>query len=392
MRILLVHNTYQQKGGEDSVFENEYQLLLKNNNMVGKLLFNNDAINSTFDKLKVGLNSIYNSNSSEILRNKIISFKPDIIHVHNFFPIASPSIFYVADELNIPIVMTLHNYRLICPNALLFRENEICEKCINKDFAIDGVLNGCYRDSKVQTFALAFMSYVHKKKKTWQTKVSKYIALTHFAKEKVLSSSLGLDANQIVVKPNFVEDFGFDYDKEDYFLFVGRLSVEKGIHLLLNAFKGSDKVLFIIGSGPLEEEVNRVALSHPNIVYLGFKDKEFIIQKLQKARALVFSSIWYETFGMTIIESFSVGTPVIGANIGSPNEIIKNNHNGLIYKVNDLESLKEKIELMSNNEINYYKLCENARLSYESNYTEEKNYQFMMDIYQKIIDEKTAYN
>jgi len=385
MKILLLHNTYQHKGGEDSVFENEYKLLVKNENEVEKLLFSNDSIHTALDKLKVGISSIYSKNSAETLREKIHSFKPDIIHVHNFFPVASPSIFYVADELNVPIVMTLHNYRLVCPNALLFRKNEVCEKCIDKKFPLAGVLNGCYRDSKVQSFALALMSYVHKKKKTWNTKVSKYIALTSFAKEKILHSSLGLDVQQVVVKPNFVEDFGFDYEKEDYFLFVGRLSVEKGISLLLNAFKGSDKKLIIIGAGPLEEEVKKATLENNNIVYLGFRDKEFIMQKLKKAKALVFSSIWYETFGMTIIEAFSAGTPVVGANIGSPNEIIKDNQNGLIYKVNDLESLKEKIESIDKDDKVYKSLCVEARKSYETLYTPEQNYKQLMSIYTSVI-------
>lgn len=392
MKILLLHNNYQQKGGEDSVLENEYQLL-KQENSVEKLLFNNDNIKSSFDKLKIGVSSLYNYKSSKLLEQKIDEFKPDIIHVHNFFPIASPSIFYVAQQLNIPIVMTLHNYRLICPNALLFKDNEICEKCINKTFPIDGVVNGCYRDSKVQTLSLALMSFFHKKVKTWNNKVDKYITLTNFAKEKILHSSLNLNSKQIVVKPNFVEDYGYSYEKEDYFIFIGRLSIEKGINLLLDTFKKNNKKLLIIGGGSLEKEVLTASDSHENITYLGFQGKEFIIEKLTKAKALIFSSIWYEGMPMTILESFSTGTPVLVPNIGGPNEMIENNVNGLIYDANNVNSLIQSINtLLDKNDEDYKEMCINARESYLEAYSPSKNYEYLMNIYKEVIDAKSYNN
>jgi len=388
-KILLIHNTYQHPGGEDSVLENEYKLLKNNNHIVEKLIFDNNDINSSLDKLKIGFNSIFNRNSAKIVEKKIKSFRPDIIHVHNFFPIASPSIFYVANSLNIPIVMTLHNYRLICPNALLFKDNKICEKCIEKPFAIDAILNNCYRESKIQTSILVIMNYVHKKRNTWNHKVDKYITLTSFAKNKMLNSSLKLEKNKIVIKPNFVEDYGYEYEKEDYFLFVGRLSIEKGINLLLQVFEKSEKKLIIIGSGPLENLVKEKALERINIEYLGYKDKLFIVNKLKKAKALIFSSIWYEGMPMTILESFSVATPVISPNIGGPNEIVQSNINGLKYQTNTINSLIEAINNISNNDTLHKKLCLGARASYEDNYTPEKNYKYLMNIYKKVINEKT---
>ncbi len=388
MNILLIHNTYQQKGGEDSVLENEYQLL-KEKNTVEKLLFNNEDIKSSFDKLKTGFNSIYNKNSAKIVEEKIKEFSPDIIHVHNFFPIASPSIFYVANKLNIPIVMSLHNYRLICPNALLFKNNEICEKCVNKSFAIDAVLHGCYRESRVQTFALALMSYVHKKRKTWNTKVDKYIALTEFAKEKILNSSLGLDESQIVVKPNFVIDNGFELEKEEYCLFVGRLSKEKGIDVLLNTFQNSERKLLIIGTGPMLETVKEYSKEYSNIEYLGFQSIDFIIDKLKKAKALIFTSIWYETFGMTIIEAFSCATPVIAPNLGAPGELVLDGYTGFIYKAGDSIELHSSIEQLYIQPEMYTQLCKNARKDFLEKYTKEKSYDYLMKIYQDVINGKT---
>lgn len=387
MKILLLHNTYQHKGGEDSVLENEYQLLLSNHNIVDKFIFDNDIIQSGFDKIKIGLFSFYNYKSAKILKHKIEEFSPDIIHVHNFFPIASPSIFYVANKMKTPIVMTLHNYRLICPNAILLKNNKICEICVNKSFAIDGVLNSCYRNSRVQTLILAFMSFLHKKKGTWNKKIDKYIALTDFAKNKMINSSLKLENENIVVKPNFVEDNGSSYEKDDYFVFVGRLSVEKGVDLLLKVFSSSNKKLIIIGGGPLEKLVKVAVDSRHNISYLGFKDKEFIMRKLKRAKALIFSSIGYEGMPMTILESLSVGTPVIAPNIGGPNEIIKDGYNGLIYEVSNKKDLQKKINQIGTDDILLRKLSESARKDYENKYTPEKNYEQLIEIYKKAICE-----
>ncbi|MDC0204488.1 glycosyltransferase family 4 protein [Flavobacteriales bacterium] len=389
MRILQIHNKYQIRGGEYSVLKNEARLLNKEGNSIEQLFFENENIQSLKDKLITGFNVLYNFKSARLLKRKIIKFKPDIIHVHNYFPLASPSIFYVANKKKIPIVMTLHNYRLICPNALLLKNNQICELCVNKSFAFDGVLNSCYRDSRAQTFILAFMSFMHKKFKTWNTKIDKYIALTNFAKNKMENSSLKLKNDKIVVKPNFVEDYGFENTKEDYFLFIGRLSEEKGIDLLLNAFILNGEPLQIIGKGPKEKNVIDTASKYANISYLGFQEKAFIMQKLRKARALIFTSICYETFGMTIIEAFSTGTPVIGPNIGGPNEIINHGENGLIYQVSDLDDLNRKIYLLNTEESLQSKLSIGARSSYELNYSPEKNYKMLMDIYKEVIHEKT---
>ena len=390
MRILIIHNRYQQRGGEDSVFENESSLLKKYGNSVEQLIFSNEEINSPISKIKAGISSIYNKSSAKKLDNKIQIFKPDIIHVHNFFPIASPSIFYESQKHNIPIVMTLHNYRLICPNALLFRDGKVCEECINKEFAINGVMNGCYRDSKLQTFALATMSYLHKKTKTWENRVDKYIALTNFAKNKILNSSLKLKEKQITIKPNYVNDHGFELNKDDYLIFIGRLSKEKGVDILLNAFKNSKRKIVIIGSGPMKDIVEEYSKNYQNIEYLGFQQMDVIIQKLKKAKALIFTSVWYEGMPMTILESLSTGTPVVSTDIGGPAEIITNNKTGLIYKVGDVEDLQNSIEKLYSDNDFFKNLCINARKEFEDKFSEKQNYQKLINIYKEVIDEKKS--
>lgn len=388
LKILLIHNQYQYRGGEDTVFELELKLLERMGETVETLLFYNDDIKSIVSKIKFGLSSFYNLNSSYLLDEKIKEFNPDIIHVHNFFPIASPSLFYIANDKKIPIIMTLHNYRLICPNAMFFREGKVCEDCISKSFAIDGVLHGCYRDSMLQTFFLASMTWLHKKNGTWQNRIDKYIVLTHFAKNKFLNSSLKLNDSKIEIKPNFVVDHGFELDKEEYSLFVGRLSEEKGIDTLLNAFKNSSRELHIIGTGPMLETVKEYANKYDNIKYLGFQSIDFIITKLKKSKALIFTSISYETFGMTIIEAFSCATPVISSDIGAPKELLHDRLTGLIYKVGDSKDLLSKIEKLYTHPNEYTKLCKNARKEFEKNYSEEKNYNQLINIYKKVINEK----
>jgi len=388
MKILLIHNQYQHHGGEDTVLESELKLLQKNGETVETLIFNNDQIDSIASKMKYGLYSFYNPSSSRLLEKKVNTFNPDVIHVHNFFPIASPSLFYLANDKKIPIVMTLHNYRLLCPNAMFFREGKVCEDCISKSFALDGVIHGCYRDSRLQTLFLATMTWIHKKKGTWQNRIDKYIALTAFAKNKFLNSSLKLNDSKIEIKPNFVVDHGFELEKEDYCLFVGRLSKEKGIDILLNAFQGSARKLMIIGTGPMLETVEEYSKKYGNIEYLGFQSIDFIISKLKKAKALIFTSIWYEGMPMTILESFSTGTPVLCGDIGGPAEIVVNEKTGLVYKAGDSIELQSKIEQLYTQPEIYTKLCKNARKEFEEKYSEEKNYTKLINIYKKVIDEK----
>lgn len=388
MRILLVHNQYQHRGGEDTVLESELKLLQKYGETVDTLMFNNDRIKSPLEKIKYGFYSFYNPESSRLLKNKIKEFRPDVIHVHNFFPIASPALFYAADKQGIPIVMTLHNYRLICPNAMFFRDDQICEACISKSFALDGVLHGCYRNSRVQTLFLAGMTWFHRTVGTWQERVDRYILLTQFAKNKFLDSSLKLLDSKMVIKSNFVEERGFDPEKDDYCLFVGRLSKEKGIDTLLEAFKNSERKLVIVGTGPFSDKVEEYAEKFPNIEYAGFQSIDFIIAKLKKAKALIFTSIWYEGMPMTILEAFSAATPVVCGDLGGPAEIVQNKKTGLIYRAGDSADLLEKVEWLYDHPGEHGVMCTNARDEFEKKYSEQANYHQLINIYKDVIDGK----
>jgi glycosyltransferase involved in cell wall biosynthesis len=386
MRILLIHNKYQQKGGENVVFEAECELLEKNGHTVEKILFDNRQIKTGMDKFLAGVKSLYNYESADLVEAAILNFRPDVIHVHNLFPIASPAIFFVAQKYEVPIVATLHNYRLICPSATLFHDGKIYEKSIHHLFPLDAIYQGVYRNSRIQTASVVLMTAVHKILGTWKNKVDRYIVLTDFAKRKFLNSCLDVPADKMVVKPNFTVDPGAgNYPREDYFLFIGRLTEEKGINTVLECAKNSNVKIKIIGDGPLRAEVEKQAAIYPNIQYLGFQDKETIIDALKRCRALLFTSLWFEGFPMTILEAFAAGTPVICSKLGGPGEIVGNLVSGLHYTPGNVKELGEKIQLLLQDNSMVAKLGKGARYVFEQKYAEDINYQMLLNIYMDVV-------
>ena len=311
---------------------------------------------------------------------KIKEFKPDILHVHNFVPLASPSIFYVAKRHKVPVVLTLHNYRLICPSATLYHDHKIYEKSIRSIFPVDAIVKGVYRNSVFRTAAVALMTSIHNLIGTWRNKVDKFITLTAFARSKFLESRVNASADQFMLKPNFIDDPGNGREtREDFFLFVGRLSEEKGIRVLLNAFKSSDLNLVIIGDGPMKAEVESVVKERSNIQYLGFQPKAVIMDNLKRAKSLIFPSTWYEGFPITILEALATGTPVIGSRIGGIAEIVKDKFNGLLFEPGDEGSLARSLTELKHHDLKA--LSANARNSYLEFYTPDLNYKILMDIY-----------
>lgn len=387
MKILLIHNKYKQAGGEDAIFEMEKSLLEGNNHQVKAVVFDNAEIDNLSKTLKLSYQLVYNKKSKAIIEDAIIQFKPDVIHVHNFFYLASPSIFFAAHQANIPIIVTLHNYRLICSGSLLMRNDKPCELCTNQMFPLHGIKYGCHRDSRVQTAQLTLATGIHKFLRTWSTKVTEYICLTNFAKAKFTHSSLQLRPENIVVKPNSVDDIKpSDFSERDnFFLFIGRLSQEKGIEVLLKAFANSNHVIEIIGDGPLRHLVVEAALQNPSIKYSGYQDKTVVYNRLRKSKALIVPSICYENLPTAILEAFAAGTPVIISDIGNLNEIVSNNYNGIHFKTNNANDLIRVVASVAANPQEFQPLYKNARRTFESNYTHEINYSNLMRIYQDAI-------
>lgn len=388
MKILLVHNRYLHYGGEDATFEAERDLLVAKGHQVETLLFQNKPLAGFADKIKTGLRSIYNFDARKLLRNTIQDFKPDIIHVHNFWKEASPAIFYEAKAQNIPVVLTLHNFRLICANALLLREGKICELCTHSLLPLSAVRYACY-DNRLLSAQITLLSTFHKIAKTWKNKVDAYICFSEFAKRKFLNSALHLSEKQIFVKPNFVEDreAGEITTRKSFFLYVGRLSEEKGIRILLEASQKTDFLLEIVGTGDLEDLVKTFAQQNPNIIYHGFQGKDFIVEKMKQAKALLFPSVWYEGMPLVILEAFSAGLPILISDIDNLNELVSDGYNGWHFEASNPESLAMKIQQIQSTS-NYADFCRNARQTYLNYYTPEKVYKQLITIYEHLIATK----
>lgn len=387
MKILIIHNRYIQYGGEDATFENELQLLKSNGNEVEVLNFDNKALETAIGKIQLLYKLFYNRESATKLDEIIQRFNPEIIHVHNFFYVASPSIFYVAKKHRVPIVVTLQNFRLICSGALLMRGGKICEICVGSTMPIHGIIHKCHKNSFFQSALLTLVTGFHKLVGTWNTSVSRYIAVTEFTRQKYINSSLKLKPNKIFVKPNSTGDHGFGefQQRENYFLFVGRLTKEKGIDILLKAFKDSKYPLYIIGDGPSRSDVLKAVNDTSSITWYGHQGKDFIIEKMKRCRALIFPSIWYECLPVTILESFSTGTPVIISDIGNLNEIVSDKYNGLHFVAGDSDDLRKVTSDIAMNQDRYSVLYPNARKTYLDKYTHEQNFQSLMTVYNAAI-------
>lgn len=384
MNILIVHNKYNSKGGEDITVEKEIKLLEKNGHKVNFFTRSNSQIKSIFSKIKTAINSSFSYETYNYFNNTSFLQKYDIIHVHNFFPLITPSIFYAAKKNNIPIVMTLHNYRLICPSGLLMHKNKIYEKSI-KYSPYSTVIDRVYKNSFIGTFFLAKMINNHKKRGTWNNKVSRLIALTNFGRKKFIDS--GINKSQIVVKPTWCTDFhNKNCTKENYALFVGRISEEKGISSLIEAWSQIDYKLVIAGDGPLTNKL--LNTKNKNIHYIGRKNQHEIFKLMEKASFLVIPSTWYEGLPAVIIEAFCAGLPVIGSKIGAIEEIIDNNVTGIHFEPNNPEDLREKVNKIINDKKLLTTLSENARKEFLNKYTPEKNYSQLIEIYNNVITSK----
>ena len=386
MKILLVHNHYQQPGGEDAVFWAEVELLRNRGHEVITFVENNARLNG-MNPMKAATNAIWSRESLVRLRTIIQEHRPDVAHFHNTFLMISPAAYYACKEAGVPVVQTLHNYRLICPGALLMRNGRVCEDCIGTAVPWPGVVHGCWRGSKAQTGVVAAMLAVHRLLGTWSDKVDLYIALTEFARQKFIEG--GLPAEKIVVKPNFVHpDPGLGEHRGDFALFVGRLSQEKGVRTLLAAWRKLKGIpLKIAGDGPLMEEVQGVIVREglDDVELLGRQSRAEVLKLMQQAQVLVFPSEWYEGFPMTLAEAFACGLPVVASRLGAMAEIVEDRRTGLLFEPGDAEDLAAKVEWAWSHPRKMAEMGREARQEYERKYTAERNYEMSMEIYRQAI-------
>ena len=387
--VLMAHNYYKVPGGEDTVFHNEVNMLEKNGHKVIKYTRHNDEIkDGIFNRLKLGIETIFSLKTYKEIKKLIDENDIDVVHVHNTLPLISPSIYYAARVKKVPVVQTIHNFRLLCPGATFTRDGYICEECVSKGLG-QSLKYRCYRNSLFQTFIMYTMLKFHRIVGTYD-KIN-YIALTEFNKSKI--SSLVKDDSKIYVKSNFVaKREKSERILDDYFVYIGRLDDIKGINFLVEAWKEIDKNidLYVIGTGPEEENVKRFIKENnvENIKLLGFMKREDAFEIIKKSRSIIVPSKWYEGFPMTIAESFSLGVPVIGSKIGNIESIIFDKTDGRLFEMNNKESLKGVIENVFYNKEENKLLGENSYITFNKNYTDIENYKKLIDIYIDLVGDK----
>jgi glycosyltransferase involved in cell wall biosynthesis len=379
-RIIAIHNHYQQAGGEDEVFRSEVELLTARGHDVLTYTLDNKAITEG-TSATLARNTIWNSKVYTDLRACFRATRPRIAHFHNTFPLVSPAAYYAARAERVTVVQTLHNFRLCCPNALLFRDGRICEDCLGRRVAWPGVWHACYRQSRAASGVTAAMLAVHRALGTWRRVIDAYVALSRFARAKFIAG--GLPPERIHVKPNFLtSDPGPGAHEGGFALFVGRLSAEKGVETLLRAWAQASggRTLKIVGTGPLG---GLAAGEQNHVEWLGWQPRARVLDLMKQADFLVLPSECYENFPLTLIEAYATGLPVIGSSGGSIAELIENCGTGRLFRPGDAIDLAQAVVWALTHPQLLHECADRARAEYLSKYTADANYAKLLEVYDR---------
>lgn len=389
MKILLVHNRYQQKGGEDAVFETERSLLEQSGAEVDVHEVHNAQIKSLADRASAFLHVARNRDAAGAVLSRLeAGGKPfDLVHIHNFMPLLSPWLHRCLSDAGLPVVQTLHNYRLLCANGMLMRQNRICELCLGSRH--HALLHRCYKGSLPGTFAMLRMQRASIGDPRWTGSVSRFIALTRFARDKFVTA--GIPAEKIAVKGNSALDPGpFPADGErSGALFVGRIAPGKGVELLLQAWRlVPDIALTVVGDGPGLERAR--AIAPPGVSFAGPLPRAEVIAHMRRAAFLVMPSTWYEGFPMVLAETMACGLPVIASRLGGLAELVEHERTGLLFEPGDAADLARVVRRGFGSGQGRAAMAEHARSAYEQNFSPRANLGQLLDIYRAAIAFKTA--
>lgn len=377
-RVLIVHNFYKYRGGEDSVVESEIRLLQAHGHPVEVYFRRNDDIGD-MSPLSVAHQTLWSGGTARDLARVIRNFRPDVIHSHNTFPLVSPSLYWAAERFGVPVVQTLHNFRLMCVNALFLREGKVCEECMGR-FPWRGIAHACYRGSRLASATVAGMLGLHRAIGTYRNRVTRYIVLNEFCRKKFIES--GLPEDRLVVKPNFV-DFPHPPDvTRNGLMFVGRLSIEKGVAILARAAALQPAIqIRVAGEGPDAALLKGIS----GVKQLGHVSPEIVREQMNKSVALIVPSICYENFPRTIVEAFGSALPVIASRIGALPDIIKEGKTGLLFEPGNAADLADKMSWALAHPEHMAAMGQEARRCYEARYTAEHNYQQLLAVYRSAI-------
>lgn len=384
MRILSVHNYYKFRGGEDVSRDLEAAMLRKRGHTVLDHVIDNAEITRRIP-LSVGFRAVWSPRDHAAVRNLIRRHGIQIVKVDNFFPLISPSIHNAAWQEGIPLVQLVRDYRLICPEGRFIHNETICQRCSTRSFPFPSLIHGCYRSSRIQTAAIVGMLATHKLLRTWSKAVTAYVAVSDFVKRILLENRF--PADRVFVKPDFVPDIEAGQSNGDYALFVGRLSPEKGLSTVLDAWRCMTPrmPLKIVGDGPLRSQVQQAADAIPEVQYLGLRPIQDVLAIMGGARVLLFPSICYESFGRTIVEAFAKNLPVIASRLGNVDSMVEEYRTGLKYAPGNPKDLLEKISWMRNHPREWQEMRETCRSTYLANYTEERNYAILMEVFDVVL-------
>lgn len=391
MRVLILHNRYRHAGGEDSVVHAEIDLLRSRSVEVTEFEMTNDAesdgVRST---VQLGVAAAWSHSSYQKAKELCASVRPDIAHVHNSWMRLSPSVHYACKEAGVPTVQTLHNFRLLCLRADFLRNGKICQDCLGHT-PWRGIMRRCYRDSAVASTAVASMIFTHRFLKTWQNEVNAFIALSEYSRTQFIKG--GIPSERLFIKRNFLEDAAQPAcppSASNVVLFVGRLSDEKGVDLLLAAWRGVQKanraMLRIIGDGPMRKELETQArgygFSEAEVQFTGQLPYARVMSEIGTARALVLPSLCVENCPRTLLEAFCNGRPAIVPNRGSLDELLRNEETGLKFSAGDESSLSETLRKLLSPYAHIDIWGKNARREYLTRYTPDTTFEALMKIYQ----------
>lgn len=387
LSVLTVFNAYLNRGGEDEVFEAEADLLEQHGHQVTRLLVPADEMKATSaaGKAKLAAGTIWSTRYQREIGQITRKLRPDVVHFHNTFPLLSPSVYGACRSEGAAVVQTLHNYRLICPSTVLFRDGHVCTECVGKSVAWPSIRHACYHESAPQTAVIAAMLAVHKARGTWHRDVDLFLTPTQYARERFIEG--GLPADKLAVKPNFVDHAApAERGPAEGFVFAGRLVEHKGIPALLDAWRllPAGVPLRIIGDGPMRADVEAFAAAHSNVTYMGRRPHERVLTEMQTARALIFPSTWTETFGLTVVEAFATGLPVIGSDIRpTGSELIEDGVTGRLFPPGDGEALASVVLWAHEHRDDMRRMGNTARGVYEAKYTPAENYRQLIGAYER---------
>ncbi len=387
MKILIIHNKYGKFSGEEAVVESQIQLLRKNGHVVITYFRSSEELEViSMPKLKAFFTAFYNPKSVSELKRILFTEKPDLVHVHNLYPLISPSILPIIKKMDIPIVMTVHNYRLICPNGLFFSNGEICEKCTKLSKEMNCITKNC-EDSLFKSTGYALRNFWARIKKFYLNNIDSYLCLTEFQRFKLIEN--GFPSEKCEVLPNFyneeIKGLNYDIAKRNYIAFAGRISPEKGILDLLEAARELRHIQFRLAGSVRENYLMELQIPE-NVEFVGMLNPEKLSDFYSNARFLLFTSIWYEGFPMVFPEAMAHKLPIIAPNMAAYPEIVERNKNGLLYEPRNIESLVKTIDKMWKNPLLCEKLGENGFEKVNKKYSKEFYYNQLDYNYRKVVE------